>query len=1506
MFVLPPSWSLKLLPSRRGWLVAIASLLVLLGAHGLTLLHQTEPEVALWHPTAGVAIALTLWFGPMEVLLTMLAAVLMAPWWGGEGWSRGLGILDSLEPLTVWLLYRRLWRGPISLAGVPNWVAFWVSGPLVAGLASAAVINGLLVLTGRISLLSLGPSVLHSWLSNALGILAIAPIALWSLTPWLRRQRWLPRAAGPVELWPKPAAASTEILILFGVVALLCVLTVGRAAIAGPLFYQGLLLIFFPLVWAAVRLGLVGTAALVSFSIAVSLFSYLLFYPPNFLALTFPVDAGVLYGHRLSLFCQGSVALLLAMAIAPRRSPGSDAPGLAQTDLLQLNRSLAQANTRLAQVNQALQLSEERFRASMENLPDCFAICVTQRDDQQRIQYFQIAYLNDAASQALGPNLWLGQDFLAALADYPADELRQACTQVVETGDPVSREIVVSGTSPDALPIVRALDIRIAKLWDGFVATWRDITARKRSELELYRRQQEFKALVEQSPDVVARIDREGRYQYVNPAIARVTSWTPEDVIGRSRAELLGPTEDFSTWQTLLDSIFTTGQEQTREFSAVGPDGALRYFQARLVPEFSQAGAIVSVLSIARDITSMRETEAALRRSEALSRTVLKNLPNGAVFLFDQDLRYTLVEGAGLVAVNLVPEALEGRTIWDALPPDVCAVIEPFYRQTLAGQSVVTEMMFREHVYHVHSMPVRNEEGEILAGLVMTQDVTDLKRAQLSLQESEARLRLALEVANLGTWYYSGADGRVQWSRRCKAMLGLEASETTVGQNPFEDCVHPEDADELQAQIGAAIAQGTSCEAEFRVVWPDGEVRWVAVTGRSFQEEPDRPAHMLGVAMDITARKAADEALRQSEARLRRLVESNLIGVMFVDIGGRLLDANDAFLNLMGYTRAELEAGELSWQAMTPPEYQPRDQQAIAEILTTGVATPFEKEYLHRDGHRVPVLLGVTQLDRACTECACFVLDLTERQRSEAQHQQLVALVENSTDFIGLADLDGAPLFLNQAGRRLVGLDRPGALEQIQHFLAFFPESDRSLVQETVLPSLEAIGYWQGEMEFRHFQTGQSIPVLYNVFVVKHPHTGQPAAIATVSRDITAQKRLEAERADLLTREQTARQQAEAASRLKDEFLAIVSHELRSPLNAILGWARLLRTRRLDTEKVDRALEVIERNAQAQSQLIEDLLDISRVIRGKLRLYLRPTNLARALEAALDTVRPTASAKHLQLLIQIAPSVFVSGDFDRLQQVAWNLLSNAVKFTPEGGQVTVVLVSQESHAEFSVMDTGQGIAPDFLPYVFERFRQADDTTSRSQGGLGLGLAIVRNLVELHGGTISVESPGIGCGATFRVRLPLLQNSQPAPEEDAGSAAVLDDLQPLRGLRVLVVDDEPDTREFMAAVLEQQGATVLTAASAQEAIALIHRDRPDALLSDVGMPLEDGYSLIRRIRALPADRGGGIPAAAVTAYAREEDRRQAIAAGFQLHVAKPIEPRKLVATVAKLVGRSSVT
>nr|WP_242030305.1 response regulator [Coleofasciculus sp. FACHB-501] len=406
-------------------------------------------------------------------------------------------------------------------------------------------------------------------------------------------------------------------------------------------------------------------------------------------------------------------------------------------------------------------------------------------------------------------------------------------------------------------------------------------------------------------------------------------------------------------------------------------------------------------------------------------------------------------------------------------------------------------------------------------------------------------------------------------------------------------------------------------------------------------------------------------------------------------------------------------------------------------------------------------------------------------------------------------------------------------------------------------------------------------------------------------------------------------QESQQANRMKDEFLAILSHELRSPLNPILGWTQLLRTRKFDQATTARAIETIERNAKLQTQLIDDLLDVSRIIRGKVGLNISPINLVSTLEAAIDTVRLAADAKSIQLQSFLDPSVgLVSGDSSRIQQVVWNLLSNAIKFTPEGGRVEIRLSmvsgqksfanerelmtneglrTYRNYAQIQVLDTGKGIRADFLPHVFDYFRQADGSTTRKHGGLGLGLAIVHHLVELHGGTVYAESPGEGQGATFTVILPLIKSEAKklTMEEDVllGSESSVGSAL-LDGVRVLVVDDDTDTREFLTFMLEQYGAEAIAAASAQEAFERIPQVRPDVLVSDIGMPDEDGYSLLGKVRKLDASQGGETPAIALTAYAREEDRTQALSAGFQMHLAKPVEPDELANVVAKLAASTS--
>jgi PAS domain S-box-containing protein len=420
--------------------------------------------------------------------------------------------------------------------------------------------------------------------------------------------------------------------------------------------------------------------------------------------------------------------------------------------------------------------------------------------------------------------------------------------------------------------------------------------------------------------------------------------------------------------------------------------------------------------------------------------------------------------------------------------------------------------------------------------------------------------------------------------------------------------------------------------------------------------------------------------------------------------------------------------------------------------------------------------------------------------------------------------------------------------------------------------------------------------------------SAEVSAVVTTVKDITDRRAAEARLEALLASEQSARKEAEQVNRVKDEFLATLSHELRTPLNAIVGWTHILRTGPLDPSRTQQAIDTIARNAHLQAQLISDILDVSRIIAGKLRLELRAVDLADIVRAALETVRPAAEAKGIRIDCVLDPAAGpLTGDGDRLQQVAWNLLSNAIKFTPRGGRVGVRIERVDSSTRLTVDDNGPGVAPDFLPHVFERFRQGDSSSTRPYGGLGLGLAIVRHLVELHGGTVDAANRTDGSGAVFRVTLPgpvlFAPAGAPAPETGvrADERPWTPAGRPLAGVSVLVVDDDEDARHLLQFVLERSGAVVITVGSASEAVAALRERRPDALLADIEMPGEDGYSLMAKVRALPADEGGAVPAAALTAHAGAADRLKALQAGYQHHVAKPVSPSDVTLAVVTLLG-----
>jgi PAS domain S-box-containing protein len=416
-------------------------------------------------------------------------------------------------------------------------------------------------------------------------------------------------------------------------------------------------------------------------------------------------------------------------------------------------------------------------------------------------------------------------------------------------------------------------------------------------------------------------------------------------------------------------------------------------------------------------------------------------------------------------------------------------------------------------------------------------------------------------------------------------------------------------------------------------------------------------------------------------------------------------------------------------------------------------------------------------------------------------------------------------------------------------------------------------------------------------------------SVLSLVLDVTARQSAEEERAASLLRERDARRHAEEADRLKDEFLATLSHELRTPLTSILGWASMIRNGEVEGSTAARAIETIERNARSQARLIDDLLDVSRIITGNLRLDMHPLNLAPIVDAALDALRPTADVKGIQLQTHFVPEeCLVKGDTNRLRQVIWNLLSNAIKFTQRGGRVNIDLYCIESTARLTVSDTGEGISAEFLPYVFDRFRQAEGSISRKQGGLGLGLAVARHLVELHGGTITAESEGIGKGSVFSVDLPLGQERRdPARAEErqrelerrrspSGGVVRLD------GVHVLLVEDDDDSRKLIGTMLKRHGARVTSTKSAEEALRVFEDELPDVMISDIGMPDQDGYELVRKLRAMPAEKGGKIPAIALTGYASRKDRERALNSGYQQHMAKPIEQVDLIKSIATLIGR----
>ena len=837
----------------------------------------------------------------------------------------------------------------------------------------------------------------------------------------------------------------------------------------------------------------------------------------------------------------------------------------------------------------------------------------------------------------------------------------------------------------------------------------------------------------------------------------------------------------------------------------------------RLVGEVARASAPADVYEVTLD---------ALQEALGVSRA--------SILLFDDDrvMRFKAWHGLS----DVYRSRVEGHTPWspessDATPilvADVAldsslAEYRSVFREERIAAVAFIPLVARNGVLGkfmlYYAEPHHFTPDEMAAAGIIARYVAfaiDRQHTELKARASEQRLRFALDAAAMGTWEWNPQTGLLQWSDGLKAIHGFAAGDNNVSFERYQSEIHPEDRDRVLAILGES-AKGHDHHVEYRIVLPDGSVKWVEGKGRLFVDDDYGTARMAGVCMDIHNRKEA-------EIERSRLV-------------------------------AQLEA------AHARADFRAKVSSILASSLDYDQTLP-----------RV-VKLMVPFFADWCTVDLVDDQDVLKRiavaHRDPEAEATLLALRDRYSDVPGSLPTEQV------MKRGQVVLSPEVSMEGLR----------RASIDEEYFKTVQALGP-QSTIAVPLRSSGKMLGVL--TFVLSVSGRRYSESDLEIAEDLAQRSATAIEHARLF-------REAQNANRMKDEFLATLSHELRTPLNAILGWSSMLAERELDDPMVAKGLAAIDRNARAQTKLISDLLDVSRIVTGKLQLNSMPVDLLKVIESAVDAVRLSCATKKISLDLPALVEVpKVLGDGDRLQQVIWNLVSNAVKFTPSGGRITVRARAEGPFVKVTIADTGAGIAPDFLPHVFDRFRQADASSTRTHSGLGLGLAIVRQLTELHGGTVRAESRGLGLGSTFTVRFPA--GATEGVLKEAEQVAVSDSL--LAGVLALVVDDDRDAREFVQICLERSGAQVRVVSSADEAVVQLGGD-VDVLITDIAMPNQDGFALLKRVRhSRPR-----LPAIAFTAYAMPHDSEKLLAAGFDRHLVKPVEAQGLVKMVSDLVRAS---
>jgi PAS domain S-box-containing protein len=1159
--------------------------------------------------------------------------------------------------------------------------------------------------------------------------------------------------------------------------------------------------------------------------------------------------------------------------------------------------------------------------AAGESLDACLvAVCesVRQLNPDTRACFLLIDAQQQVFHRAIAPHF--PPPFAASLTAVPIQDFCGSCATAFDQGEslsvanlaeddrwlPVWREFCLSHgiLAAYAQPVMGTDGIPLGLLWLCFPAPrpstrWETQLAgfgaqiasivfqRDRADLARQKSEQQYRVLFESIDEGFCICELvfnaqgtpyDYRFQMVNPAFAMITGLS--NAVGKTVLELVPNLE--SDWIEIYANVVRTGEPVRFELQSLAMNAWYDVNAFRI-----GAAGSVQFGSIFTNVSDRKQTEAALRQSESRLQMVAANLPRAAVFILNHEYRYLLAEGQALQDVGLTSTDLLGKTLWEALSPDLVDQYLPYYRQTLNGIPFSWEHDSHGRTYISHGTPLSNEAGAVEAALVVSYDISDRKRIE------RERVRF-LEVGS-DLLVISGAAGYFHWvSPTFEQTLGWTAEELTT--RPWIEFVHPDDVPAARVETDQLFTGQPTLAFENRLRHRDGSYRWFLWRAQPYPDEQ----LLYAAAVDITDLKLAEATLRESEEKSRNILESIHDGFFALNQDWQFTYVNQAAFRLLALTPNEL-LGRNLWEqypGLVGTEFEHLYRTAMCDRVAGSTTSFYPDHERWYDVHTYPAADGITAYFRDVTE---QIQATTALRQSEERYRTLFesidegfciieVLFDDSNTPIDYRFLETNPIFEQQTG-----LHQPVG------------KTVRQLVPDLEQFWIDTYGRVAQTGEDCRLENGSA--AMNRWFDVYACRLGQPQdhKVAIVFKDISDRKRIEQEREQLLQREQAAREAAETANRIKDEFLAVLSHELRSPLNPILGWSKLLQTGKLSPERQIDAVKTIERNAKLQAQLIEDLLDISRILQGKLSLTASPVQLPAVITAAIETVRLAAEVKHIVIGVDVpVASRPVFGDAARLQQVIWNLLTNAVKFTPSGGRVEVQLTEvADQTAQITVRDTGKGINPDFLPYVFEYFRQEDGSTTRKFGGLGLGLAIVRQIVELHGGTVTVNSAGEGQGATFTVQLPLWLNAGTATRDrtEAGESAAAPTL-PLAHLHILMIDDDQDTREFQTFLLEQYGARVTAVASGAAALHWLDQAMPDVIVSDVGMAEMDGYMLMQRVRSHPMYQRQPIPAIALTAYARELDQQKAMQAGFQRHLTKPVEAQQLLEAIMAIVDSTS--